>query len=381
MPSAASIIPIPAATELRITDHPRSGTGGSGRPLTAPTVEQVLDLQSRTDFPAVSLLMNTIAGRRMQQADVATLRGLAADATKRLRRIVPAQTAVEDALAEAVDQAANGPVDAAIAVLVSAHEQHVLPLPVHVHDRAVVDTTFATRDLVRALHRTPRHVVLVFNAGQARLFDSVGGVLHAASADRFPLHAPDRQPGGTQTTKFLQQVDTALGVHLRLHPAPLILVGSEHLVATFRSLSRNTARLAGTVSGNLAKASLPELARRVQPILDTYLHSRQSEALELLATRARAGTVVTGVPAAWLAARHERPEMLVVEEGLFYPAHLSDDGDFLTPATTVGAVGVIDDAVDELIELALRRGAWVALTEDGALGAYDRVALTVRPKR
>ena len=91
--------------------------------------------------------------------------------------------------------------------------------------------------------------------------------------------------------------------------------------------------------------------------------------------------MVTGVPAAWLAARHERPEMLAVEESLFYPATISDDGDFLSPADAVGADGVIDDAVDELIELALQRGAWVALTEDGALAGYDRVALTVRPRR
>jgi hypothetical protein len=41
-------------------------------------------------------------------------------------------------------------------------------------DRTVMDPTFATRDLVRSLHRTPRHVVLVLTEHEARLFDPSG---------------------------------------------------------------------------------------------------------------------------------------------------------------------------------------------------------------
>jgi hypothetical protein len=70
--------------------------------------------------------------------------------------------------------------------------------------------------------------------------------------------------------------------------------------------------------------------------------------------------------------------MLVVEEGFFHPARISADGDFLTPADDVEHPDVIDDAVDELIELVIQRGGWVAFAEDGALADHDRVALTVR---
>ena len=104
-------------------------------------------------------------------------------------------------------------------------------------------------------------------------------------------------------------------------------------------------------------------------------------ALHHLEQRDREGRVIAGIQAAWLAARYERPEMLAVEESYFYPARLSDDGDVLTPADDIGSPDVIDDAVDELIELALQRGAWVALTDDGALCSYDRVALSVNPGR
>jgi hypothetical protein len=72
--------------------------------------------------------------------------------------------------------------------------------------------------------------------------------------------------------------------------------------------------------------------------------------------------------------------MLAVEEGLFFPARLSDDGDLLLPATDVEHPEVLDDAVDELIELVLDRGGWVALVDDGALAAHGGVALTLRAR-
>lgn len=44
----------------------------------------------------------------------------------------------------------------------------------------------------------------------------------------------------------------------------------------------------------------------------------------------------------------------------------------------LGDPGVLDDAVDELIEAVPGRGGWVALLADGTLPATSRVALTLR---
>lgn len=72
--------------------------------------------------------------------------------------------------------------------------------------------------------------------------------------------------------------------------------------------------------------------------------------------------------------------MLVVEESLVVPARLSPDGDFLETVDDVEALDVVDDILDELIELVLRRGGWIALAEHGRLAAHDAVALTLRTK-
>ncbi len=390
--SPSSVIRSAAPQSMGQSQEDHDPAAAAPAPWAGLTAQEVLELQSVREYPCVSVLMSTTPARKMAPAVTQRLRRLTAQAAQRLVTEASAGehadvvARLEDLLIEAV----HGPTSAAIALYASPGTARVLRLPLTVVDRVVIDPTFATRDLVRCLHRAPRHVVLVLAAGQARLFEEVAGTLAPARSSRFPFYADPRPQTGRRATSsrastheasiraFQRDVDRALGAYLALHPAPLVLVGAERVLASFRAESKNLGRLAGTITGSHASAPLPELQARIRPVIDDYLHSRQREAIELLERRAGAGRVVTGVPSAWLAARHERPEMLAVEDSLFYPARLDPDGDLLTPATDVEHPDVIDDAVDELIELVLARGGWVALTDDGALAAHDRVALTLK---
>jgi len=248
-------------------------------------------------------------------------------------------------------------------------------LPILVPERVVIDVNFATRDLVRALHRTPRHTVLVLSAKEAKLYEGQGGTLRPVLGSRFPLSATEQQRRGS-SEPFLQVVDAALGAHLRLHPTPLVLAGAEPTVSRFRALSRNVGRLAAVVKGNHVRTPLDRLAQLVSPHLEVYLRSREKEALALLEVRRGDKRAHLGVDAAWLVARWGRPEMLAVEHDFFYPARLSSDGDSLEAVSDVGAADVVDDIVDEIIEIILLRGGWVALLESGAIPGGARIAVT-----
>lgn len=355
-----------------------------------PTAEQVVRLQAVRGYPLVSLLVNT-PGAALTGEPASRLQQLVAEATRRLRAeqwsddAAAALAALHRLAAEAV----RVPTRAALALYAGGGTAVALHLPVPVRERVVVDPTFATRDLVRSLHRTPRHVLLVLSSREARLFEGSGDHLRPASTSAFPVRddrpraadraRPSREDAGTAA--FLRTVDRALGTYLRLHPAPLVLAGPAKALSSFAALSRNLGRLAGSVPANLSTEPLPVLAQRVRPVLEEYLHSRQAEALALLERRTGERRTASGVVDSWLAARNERPEMLAVEQGLFFPARVSEDGDVLTPAADVEHPEVVDDVVDELIELVLDRGGWVALVDDGALAAHGGVALTLRTKR
>jgi hypothetical protein len=335
----------------------------------------VLQLQASRGYPCISLLLPTTPGPRLDVADRAALEELAAQARRRVREEAPpAGEATLARLEEAVRAVLERPVHAALALFVNPDSAEVVDLPVTVQRRCVVDPTFATRDLVRALHRTPRHVLLLLAANEAQLLDGALGKLGPAASTKFPMHAAD----GASPDAFLREVDRALGAYLRVHPAPVLVAAAEPTLSAFRGMSAHLGRLAGTIPGNHLRTPLPDLSGHVRLLLEGYLLSREAEAMDLLDTRRGQKRAVLGIGDCWRASRWERPEMLAVEEGFFYPAWVSDDGDELTPTDSPAELGAIDDVVDELIEAVLTRGGWVALVQDGIVPDGAKVALTLR---
>lgn len=375
----------PAAAVRRIaTGHEPSDV------LVPLTAANVLGLQRYRAYPSVSLLLTTRPGPELDPTDRDLLRGLVEDGRRRLHaqperahpnpgpgNQITGLLAALDSLVENL----RGPVDRALALFASSARVARFDLPVEVLDRCVIDPTFATRDLVRALHRTPRHVVLLLTADRARLLDAARGTL-APVSHGFPRSDPGHRRGAPARVSFLRDVDKSLGAYLRLHPAPLVIAAAQPTLSSFQRISANTRRLAGVLTGDHLDTPTDDLRVRIRPVIEDYLLSRQAEALTLLTRRDDQGHAVPGIVRAWLAARWERPEMLAVEQGYFQPARLSTDGDSLTPVDEVDEMGdpeVLDDAVDELIETVLGRGGWVALLADGTLPADTRVALTLSP--
>lgn len=351
--------------------------------LVPVTTDMVTVLQSMRSDPSISIVANTDPGPRLNGQDTATLRSLVNQARRRLA--VEGCTHAEallDALSAMITEALGQPADRAIVLFVNRAYSCWATLPVSVIDRCVIDPTFATRDLVRALHHTLRHTVLLLSTEQARLLHGHGATLTPSGA--FPIHrrvtGKNRDRTVERPNDFVRRVDRALGAALKLNPTPLVLAAAEPTASTFRNLSRNTARLAGTVKGNHLTTPTEVLVDLIRPVLRDYLTSRGEDALRHVERRARTGRVLRDIDSAWLAARWERPEMLVVEEHYYYPARLDDSGDTLTPADDVDHPDVIDDAVDELIELVLSRGGWIALVAPGELPDNTHLALTLRTR-
>lgn len=340
----------------------------------------VLTLQSMQAYPSVSILVNTTPGSRPDAEAIKRLRRLRASVAGRLQREeFFSTTSLMTKIDDLIEQASVVPCDQALALYASETHEQLVVLSVEVAERDVVDGTFATRDLVRALHRTPRHVVLVLAAGEARLFEGSGSRLVMAPGAKFPRVAtPTSRHDAKSTEAFLTDVDAALGSFLRVHPAPLVVVGAEPTLSMFCGLSRNLERLAGKVVGNHLHARLDVLSDRIAPRIEDYLRSRQAEALELFDTRNGQGRALVGIDAVWYAAQWERPEMLAVEVDFFYPARVSEDGDSLEAAEDAEHPEVIDDCVDEIIERVLDRGGWVALVDPGTLPTEGRIALTLK---
>jgi hypothetical protein len=369
-------------TSAPLAPRPTDLTAAAAR-IVPVTTRTVTTLQALRAYPSISLLLTTRPGAVMHHENLATLRTLATQARQRLAaEHIPNIRPLLETLDTMIAEAAGRPADKAVALFVSAAHSQRVDLPVPVTDRCVIDPTFATRDLVRALHHTPRHTVLLLSTDHARLLHGHGTTLIPAPSSAFPTQRRTEHGhhgrGVERPVEFLRSVDRALGAALRLYPMPLVLIAAEPTASHFRRTSRNTARLAGLVKGNHLDTPTDTLVDLIRPVLGAYLRSRAHQALDLLEQRAAEGRVLHDIHTAWLAARWERPELLAVEEDYFYPARLHPDGDTLTPATDIDHPDVIDDAVDELIEIVLSRGGWIALFQPGQLPHNSHLALTLR---
>lgn len=390
----APTTPVPHDAPDELAEPLPTQTDGTTSHAHAPspaTAKDVLALQNARGRPAVSVLLSTTPAPRMTPPDRSRLDMLLREARRRLALDAPdgqPDAALVATLHEQASAARNAPTRNGLALFAGRDAKGVDRAAAHhldvaVMDRVAVGPVFATRDLIRSLHRTPRHLLLVLTKDQAQMYDGVGNTLTEVH-DGFPLQRQEGR-GGTErgeatrdTRDFFAAVDDALGAHLQDSPAPLVVAAPARPLNDLLSSSRNLQRLAGTIPGFWHDADTEQLVQQVRPVLLSYLRNRQLEALTLLEARQREARAVSGLQDVWTAARTGPVEMLAVEEDHFAPARISANRKRITPADDLTAPGVLDDAVDEIIDLVLSRGGWVALLESGALSDQGHLAVTLR---
>ena len=135
-------------------------------------------------------------------------------------------------------------------------------------------------------------------------------------------------------------------------------------------------RIAAVVRTGNANTPMADLEQAGRAALAEHIRDRAAAALDTVAVRLAHGRAVTGLAAAWEAIDRSDPDLLVVEHTHQAAARLSEDG--LDLVDDPEELGVLDDAVDELIEAALARGVEVVTVPDGALARHGRLVLALR---
>src|SRR5262249_15137587 len=134
---------------------PRRSELQSSRSLSVLSRTELKSLQAHRDYPSVSILAPTHRTAPSNKQDPIKVKNLVRKATKRLhdefpKRAVAAVVKKLHALVRDVDwqHTLDG-----LALLASKDHSAAVSLPFRVKPRAVIDGTFATRDLVYAFNR------------------------------------------------------------------------------------------------------------------------------------------------------------------------------------------------------------------------------------
>ena len=363
----------------------------AGRPIPATTdqieARDVTLLIEARAWPSLSLLLDTTPGEEMTARDAQRLDGLVVEAVTHLRDLHVVSRELEHLLQLAVTDAKRGHTGRGLALFVSQAVQRTYRLPHPVREKAVVEPTFATRELLRALHRTPPHLLLLLGGMGAQLYRGFADTLVPVTDSAFPLQHElsvlgSLDAGEDHLEQFLADVDRELGKVREHVPAPLVVAGAATSVAALLRRGRNLGRLAGVLTGPEVR-SPAELYAAAHASIAEYLLSREEEALLTLdeVIRRSPGRVRSGLEECWTGAELGSPLFLVVEEGFQCPAVVAPTGlrriDFQR-VRVAEAGDVRHDLVDDLIEVVIQRGGWVAFASNGTLTQHHRICLVSR---
>jgi hypothetical protein len=352
-------------------------------------------LQSIREYPSLSILTPTHRTSPANRQDPIRVKNLVKEATDRLTAEFPRRD-VEPLLTRLEQEAAR--IDfpytlEGLALFVNRTMARTFYLPFTVKERVAVDDTFATRDLVFTLNRSPRYWVLALSEQPTRLYEGLRDNVNEVTLGGFPM--THEGPGGATALpggfgvqrsayrdeahrRFFRAVDAALGRVLAVEPLPLAVLGVERYLAFFDEVSQNKQQVITTLRGSYDKTSAPELAEMVWPAVRSALVASRRAALEDLEAAVGEQRYAAGINEVWPLANEGRGATLLVEEDYHYPARHDPTGLYLIPAVDPTAPEVLDDAVDDMIEVVLAKGGRVVFEDPGVLTAYQHIAMILR---
>jgi hypothetical protein len=266
-------------------------------------------------------------------------------------------------------------------------------LPFKVRERVIIHETFATRDLVFALNHSIRYWVLALSEKPTRLYEGTNDALVEIQDKGFPMvhEGPGGEaplPGGfgikksayrdEYFEKFLRKVDAGLKDALAEDDLPVILIGVDRHLAFFKEVTDHQNSIIGTVTGSHDKTSPYELSKLVVPLLEVHQAERRRNAMTQLDKATSEKKVASTIGDVWALAHEGRGGLLIVEDDFHYPARLDASGKNILPTDDPAAPGMIDDAVDDIIEEVLNKKGKVAFVDNGQLIDHGRIALVLR---
>jgi hypothetical protein len=353
-------------------------------------------LQSVRGYPALSILVPTHRTSPDNQQDPIRVKNLVDEAKNRLldefnqREIAPLFEKLDE-LVNDIDYmyALDG-----LAIFVSADFAEKYYIPFTLTPRVVVDETFATRDLVKAMNRTNRYWVVALSEQPTRLFEASRDSLTEVTDFGFPMELgrmggergaqSERMSQGAYRDehhrKFFRDVVDGVVEARKADALPVAVIGVDRYIAFFDELFPQNDAIIGTLNGNYDHATPHEIGQLIWPEVKEAFANKRHEVLDELGTAIGARRFVSTVGEVWEYAHDGRGDVLVVEDSFKYPARVSEDGRRISKVEQeeIEAPDVVDDAVDEIIEAVMLQGGRVEFVDDGALEDHRGIALITR---
>lgn len=340
--------------------------------------------------PCVSIIMNTHRSKPDNLQDAVLLKKMIRSAELRLqkeydpRRIEPVVKNLNN-LAETFDHTHN-----LESLIVYANGDFVdyTRLPLAVQDRVVIDKTFATRDIVRAINREHAYYVLVLSRQQARLIKAFNDSVVEEFSGKFPLlnvhYLGNQNPPSTSKgqdkviEEFFNIVDKTVSATIRDHVLPIILVTETHNCDHYKKIADHFDLFAGYLNQNRDEQQAHQIVHDSWAVMEKIIQEKNAKRKIELNEAVSAGKLVSDYNDIWRAIQEGKGKTLFVKRGLFQSAMLIGNIISLVDQSQREQKGVVDDIVDEMIEKNSSFGGETVFMDEDELDEFHNIALVTR---
>ena len=276
-----------------------------------------------------------------------------------------------------------------IALFVSPVFEKVLYLDFEVETKISISPNFKIRDLVNT--RKPLHEFLVLFIGnkESHIYQGRGTnfrrILSNTPADRYSgyekvypsLVNTDAVLRKEQRLKlFLQHIDQALHTIVHACQLPVLVVGPANTIQQFSKMTRHAELVVDYLPVDADEIMAVKLKMAIEPTVNDWENMREKFILNRLNIAERNDRLLKGMSNVRDQVIKGKGTLLVIEDNFPAPAD-SGNGD----AALHQAIGhyskysYVQDAVDELIEKMIEKGADVEFVKEGVLKESGRIAL------
>jgi len=356
-------------------------------------MRETLERLSKIQAPAcVTLVLNTHKTHPENKQDSIHLKNLITKANQRLKNefgdaIAKDYTEKLNKIADSIDHSHN---DHGLMLFVNDDIAEYLRLPLKLHDRVIIDETFATRPIVRALNRDTDYYVLVLSKGRARLIEaSSEEAIKEIQSDDFPitdnnLHAATRQEAAVAsritnlTQEFFNRIDKAVNKARKEKPLPVVIYSEETNYHQYLKEADHPNTIIGHITLKSFDESPSNLIKEVWSEVKELTIAKNRARISELESALSSGKYLSDINEIWKAAQSGQGRTIFVEEGYIQAVEEKDGVLHLIEFDEINHKGHIDDIVDEIIEHVLKFGGDVVFLEKGSLEKFDKLAMVTR---
>lgn len=261
-------------------------------------------------------------------------------------------------------------------------------LPFSPQAAAIVEDTFAVKELVKALNRRYRYRVLALSENPTKLFLGDRDRLVEIRTG-FPLihDGPGGEEGlptdyGQRTSEirdenhrqFFRKVEQALKEVVKNDSSPLFITGVERYISFWEEVAPQF-KPAAVISGSFAYMKSSELANHIWPTVEKYFANQRELMVERIERAIASHQFAGGIGEVFEAAHQGRIDTLIAPEDSLISAWVNEEK---TQVVANGAGIEIPDIVDEIVERVLDTGGNILFLPGEELVKYGEIAAILR---